>query len=228
MKLALVALSSAFLLVSCATQTPEQSLVNKAVDAMGGAERLAGIKTITFKGSGKQWEPEQSDVPGGEPRYANETNFEGIIDAASRSSRIDIVKNFAYPAPRTFTYSEILTPEAGFVLGVDSNGRNAQNLKMSPPAHAMSGHRLATHQREGRRGAIGSLLQAMKASPDKVRPAADINGQPAVSFDGFIIAFDPATGLVSRVRTLDYDNIWGDVNYDLVLSGWRDYGGMKT
>jgi glyoxylase-like metal-dependent hydrolase (beta-lactamase superfamily II) len=100
-------------------------------------------------------------------------------------------------------------------------------MKMSPPAHSMSGLRLATTQREGRRGAIGPLLRAMQANPDKVQPAADIAGHPAVSFDGFVVAFDPATGLPSRVRSLDYDNIWGDVTYDLVLSGWRDFGGMK-
>jgi glyoxylase-like metal-dependent hydrolase (beta-lactamase superfamily II) len=227
MKLAFVALSSAFFLVSCATQTPEQSLVNKAVDAMGGAERLAGVKTITFKGTGKQWEPEQSDVPGGEPRFANETNFEGIIDAASRSSRIDIVRNFAYPAPRTFTFSEIVTPEAGFVLGVDSNGRNAQNLKMSPPAHSMSGYRLATTQRENRRGGTAALMLGMQRNPDRVQPAEAIRGQPAVSFDGFVVAFDPASGLPARIRTLDYDNIWGDVSYDMLVSDWRTVDGVK-
>ena len=57
-------------------------------------------------------------------------------------------------------------------------------------------------------------MLAMQRSPDKVQPAADIGGHPAVSFDGFIVAFDPASGLPSRVRSLDYDNIWGDVNYD--------------
>jgi len=110
MKQALVALCSAILLASCATPTREQSLVNRAVDAMGGADRLAGIKTITFKGTAKYWEPEQSDVPGGEMRFANESTFEGITDGATRSTRIDWVRNFAYPAPRTFTFSEIVTP----------------------------------------------------------------------------------------------------------------------
>ena len=227
MKQALVALFSAVFLVSCATPTREQSLVNRAVDAMGGAERLAGIKTIAFKGTAKYWEPEQSEVPGGEMRFANESNFSGIIDAASRSTRIDWVRNFAYPAPRTFTFSEITTPEAGYVVGVDSNGRNAQNLKSSPPAHSMSGMRLASSQRELRRGGSAGLMLAMQRNPDRVQPAADIGNQPAVSFDGFIVAFDPATGLPSRVRSLDYDNIWGDVNYDLVFSNWRDIGGVK-
>ena len=46
---------------------------------------------------------------------------------------------------------------------------------------------------------------------------------PAVDVRAAItVAFDPQTGLPARVRTLDYDNIWGDVTYDLVLSDWRD------
>jgi hypothetical protein len=228
MKQAFAALCSALLLVSCATTTREQGLVERAVQAMGGAERLAAIRTVSFKGSAKYWEPEQSDAPGGEPRFANETAFEGFVDAASRSSRIDYVRNFAYPAPRTFTFSEIVTPEAGYVLGVDSNGRNAQNLKTSPPAHSMSGLRLAASQRELRRGGSAALMLAMQRNPDRLQPASDIGAQPAVAFDGFIVAFDPASGLPARVRSLDYDNIWGDVTYDVVYSSWRDIGGTKV
>ena len=227
MKQAFIALCSAVLLASCATPTPEQSLVNRAVDAMGGADRLGAIKAVSARANVKHWEPEQSDAPGGEPRFAAESTVHVVQDRDRRASRSDWVKNFAYPAPRTFTFSEIVTPEAGYVLGVDSNGRNAQNLKMSPPAHSMSGYRLATTQRESRRGATTGLVLAMHRSPDKVQPAADIGGHPAVSFEGFIVAFDPATGLLSRVRTLDYDNIWGDVTYDTVFSDWRDFGGVK-
>jgi hypothetical protein len=225
MKHAVAVVCSALLLASCAIATREQNLVNRGLEAMGGAERLAGIKTISFKGTARYWEPEQSDVPGGEMRFANESAFSGVTDAAARATRIDWVRNYAYPAPRTFTYSEITTPEAGYVIGVDSNGRNAQSLKSSPPAHSMSGLRLATAQRELRRGGSAGLMLAMHRNPDKVQPAADIDGHPAVSFDGFVVAFDPATGLPSRVRTLDYDNIWGDVTYDVVFSDWREVGG---
>ena len=168
MKLVAAALLSALLAVSCATVTREQSLVNRAVEAMGGAERLAGVKTSSFKGTAKYWEPEQSDVPGGEPRFANESTFSGIIDSASRATRIDLVRNYAYPAPRTFTFSEITTPEAGYVIGVDSNGRNAQNLKSNPPAHAMSGLRLATAQRELRRAGSGATGPACRCRPTRV------------------------------------------------------------
>ena len=52
MKQVVAALAGAVLLVSCAT-TREQSLVERAVEAMGGYERLAGIKNFTFKGNTK-------------------------------------------------------------------------------------------------------------------------------------------------------------------------------
>jgi glyoxylase-like metal-dependent hydrolase (beta-lactamase superfamily II) len=232
MKHALVAVFSAVVLLSCATpQTREQALVSRAVEAMGGADALASIKTITFKGSSKFWEPEQSDIPGGEPRFAVDAPFEGIADTAGRAIRIDWDKNMAY-IPRTFKYSEIVTPTAGYVIGVDSSARNAQSLQSSPPAHTMSGLRLAAAQRELLRGAVTGLVMAMHRDPEGVRPAGDIVVQgrslPAVSYRSLIVAFDPQTGLPERVRTLDYDSIWGDVNFDYVYSQWRDIGGVKV
>ena len=40
--------------------------------------------------------------------------------------------------------------------------------------------------------------------------------------------FDRRTGLPARIRSLDYDNIWGDVTYDLVLSDWQTVDGLKV
>ena len=228
-----LAFLSASILLACATpQTKEQSLVNRAVDAMGGPDRLGALQSVYVKGTLKQWEPEQSDMPGGEARFANESSYEIWQDRAQRASRADIERRFAYPAPRTFKYSEIVTPDAGYVLGVDSNSRNAQSQKMSPPGHSMSGLRLAASQREGLRSSVSALLLAMRTNPTQVRPALDMEignaAYPAASYGPFTIAFDARTGLPVRIRTLDYDNIWGDVTYDEVLSDWRDFSGVKV
>jgi len=236
---ALFAVFSALSLLSCATTGPsrEQDLVNRAIDAMGGAQALGGINTILVKATMRQWEPEQSDAPGGEMRFANESTYEGTQDRVLRAVRTDWVKNFAYPSPRTFTFSEIITPDAGYVIGVDSNGRNAQSMKANPPAHSMSGYRLAAAQRESKRGTASALLLEMRNSPERLSPAPDVMVRgaalAAVAYEApngvrFIAAFDPATGLPARVRTLDYDFVWGDVNYDVVFSDWRDVGsGVK-
>ena len=231
--LALCSALSMLGLLSCATgPSKEQQLVTRAVQATGGAQAISDLRTVAYKATVKQWAPEQSESPGGEMRFANEATLDGVVDLQNRVSRTDWVKSFAYPAPRTFTYSEIVTPSAGYVIGVDSNGRNAESQKTNPPAHTMSGLRLATAQREARRGAVSSLLLAMLFDPEQVRPAADVvvggKAYPAVSYQGIIVAFDPDTGLPARTRTLDYDNIWGDVNYDVVYSDWKSVGNLKV
>ena len=54
---------------------------------------------------------------------------------------------------------------------------------------------------------------------------------PAVDYRAgdqtFIVLFDSATGLPARVRSHDYDNIWGDVTYDAVLSDWQAVDGIR-
>src|SRR5688572_13918143 len=185
-------------------------------------------------GNGAVLGAQQSREPGGEMRFANESTFELTRDFAAGATRVDWVRNFAYPTPRTFKFTEIVTPGAGYVIGVDSNGRNRQSLSMKPPAHAMSGLRLATTQRELARSSPW-LLQEMRHNADKVSPAGDIVigsvTYAAVRYNAgahaFIIAFDPESGLPARIRTLDYDNVWGDVNYDLVFSDWRMAGGVR-
>ena len=36
-----------------------------------------------------------------------------------------------------------------------------------------------------------------------------------------------ASGLPARIRTVDTDQAWGDINFDLILSDWREVGGAK-
>lgn len=115
-------------LVSCAapatkTLSRDQELVDLALAAMGGADALRGQRGVSIKGTVKYWEPEQSHTPGGEMRFAADARFDAVHDFANHVSRIDWEKKFAYPTPRTFTYAEIVTPGAGVVIGIDSNGR---------------------------------------------------------------------------------------------------------
>jgi glyoxylase-like metal-dependent hydrolase (beta-lactamase superfamily II) len=237
MKRVLSAVLLSFFIASCAMPPQRQDtqyLVGRALEAMGPAGAVASLQTMSLTGTARFWEPEQSREPGGEMRFANESTFELTRDFAAGATRVDWVRNFAYPAPRTFKFTEIVTPGAGYVIGVDSNGRNRQSLSMNPPAHAMSGLRLATTQRELARSSPW-LLQEMRHNADKVSPAGDIviGGvtYAAVRYNAgahaFIIAFDPESGLPARIRTLDYDNVWGDVNYDLVFSDWRTAGGVR-
>lgn len=118
-----------------------------------------------------------------------------------------------YPAKRTYTFSEIVSPDAGYVEGIDSQSRNAQSMKATPPGHTMSGARLAATQRELLR-ASPRLLLDMLDHPDRVRPGPEVatgtESHPSVRYrDGdyeFLILFDRQTKLPVRIRSADYDN----------------------
>jgi len=231
-----VPLAVAMVVAACASMQPGgRDLVARAVSAQGGAEALAAVKTISYKATVRQWEPEQSAIAGGEMRLANDSTRVTVTDVAAGTTRNDWVRNFQYPAPRTFTFSEIVTAEAGYVAGIDSNGRTKQSREANPPAHSMSSLRLAAAQREMLRESPLLALE-MSKNPDRVTGASSVTiggvGYPAASYrtaggQTLTVLFDPATGLPVRVRSLDYDNIWGDVTYDLVLADWQTVGGAR-
>ncbi len=236
-------LSAAFALVLAAaiaacTTTPQRgsdpALVERALDAMGGAAALAQMKSMRLTASMRQWEPEQSHVAGGEMKFAADSTFEVLADFSADTTRVDWVRNLVYPTTRSFRFSEIVTADAGYLAGIDSNTRNKQNLASNPPGNAMSGLRLAATQRELKRASPRLLLE-MRDNPGRVAARADVTvdgtAYPAVDYRAgewlFTVMFDRGSGLPVRIRTLDHDNVNGDSNYDLVLSDWRDYGGMR-
>jgi glyoxylase-like metal-dependent hydrolase (beta-lactamase superfamily II) len=222
-------------LASCAiTPQRERAIVDRALDAMGGAVALGNVKSIYMHASMRQWEPEQSYTAGGEMKFAADSTFEVLMDLSADTARVDWARNLVYPTTRSFKFSEIVTPGAGYVLGIDSNTRNKQNLESNPPGHAMSSLRLAATQRELKR-ASPLLLLEMRDNPGRVSASPDIGisgvDYPAVNYQSggqiFTVLFDPQTGLPARIRTIDYDNINGDSTYDLALSDWRAYGAIR-
>lgn len=232
----LLALFAIALLASCAgIPSAQRDRVTQALDAMGGAEGWSKVRSVSAQGTAKHWEPEQSVTAGGDMRFAADSTFTLAIDPAAQATRVDWVKKFAYPAPRTYTFSELLTRDGGFVYGIDSTARNAQSQKSDPPRHAMSGPRLAATQREWLRTSPLLMLEIYRnpaglyAVPDiqvgsTTYPAA---GYRSGAYD-YQILFDAATRLPARIRTVDYDTVWGDINYDLVLGDWQTVGGLRV
>ena len=207
--------------------------VGRAIEALGGY-KLANIRAVTIKGQGRHFEPQQSRVPDGEAIPSGASTFATTIDLASGRARTEWERNLLTPVARVYRYTEIVTPEAGYVNGIDSSGRTVQSRNSNPPQHTMSGQRLAVTLRELQR-ASPQLLIAMRADPHALKSLPDeiAAGQrlTAVEYktaeDRFVVLFDQTTGLPARVRTVDTDQAWGDINFDLILSEWRDVGGAK-
>ena len=224
MKYAL-AISTALLLgvsqLPAQAQSPND-LVSQAVAAQGGAEKLRAFKAVVIKGEAKHWEPGQSFKAGGEAKFIGDSTFTLTADGAKRMVRIDWDRDKKYPAVERVKYSEIVAPTYGVVI--DEKGA----------AQPMSGVRLAAQLREFERQTPGLLLRALD-SPQNAAAIADqkLGDQslPAAAITSggtrFIVLFDRTTKLPAAVRTRDDDHIYGDTNYDMIPSDWRDVAGVK-
>lgn len=207
--------------------------VNRAIEAAGGY-KLANVRTLTVKGTSRQFEPQQSLVPNEGTIPGGASTFVATRDFASVHARTEWERSLLTPVARTYRYSEVVTPEAGYVNGIDSSGRTKQSRESKTPQHTMSGQRLAVMQRELQRTSP-QLLIAMRADPHSLKSLPDViaGGKRLTAIEykteaqRFVVLFDPQTNLPARVRTLDTDQAWGDVNCDLILSDWRDVGGAK-
>jgi glyoxylase-like metal-dependent hydrolase (beta-lactamase superfamily II) len=195
--------------------------VNQAVGAIGGADALRAMKGLTFKADAQFWEPQQSYVADGEPRFVGNSKITFTWKNDDGASRMDWERKFEYPFVEEKKYSEIVTSKYGAVSGGGSEA-------------PMSNIRFASYRRELERALPNLLLKVLDA-PGKVSPLSDqaLDGKslPSVAFsDGdfkFAILFDPSTKLPAAVRSFDDDWVYGDSTYDLVFADWRSVDGIK-
>ena len=209
--------------------TSPQDRVNAAYAAMSGDK----LKTITLKAQLQQFDPGES-YSVSDPAKPD-TGVSDLVqsrDLQRGLARNEWVRPKADGGKRTYT--EIVTPTAGYVIGNDAtNGRlPKRTVKGAQPEHTMSGRRLTATLRELERPFI---ILEMKRHADRLTAVDDqtVAGKtyPAAQYRDdygtYIVMFDPSTNLPARVRTLDWDALEGDSTYDADYSDWRDVSGVK-
>lgn len=193
-----------------------------AVAAMGGADALRNLKSLSIKASAKHWEPEQSFISGGPARPLGISTLTIAWDLGQGIARTDHEHRMDYPFPGNEKYSDIVAPSWGAVINDKGEDR------------AMAPNRLAFELREQERASPVLLLKALD-QPQNVSAMPDqkLGGKayPAIALvDGkttFTILFDRQTKLPVAIRTNEDDVIHGDGMFDLVLSDWKSVGGAK-
>jgi glyoxylase-like metal-dependent hydrolase (beta-lactamase superfamily II) len=207
-----------------------QDRVNAAYSAMGGDK----LKTLRLTASLQQYDPGESySLSDPAKPDTGVSDLKQSRDFQRGLTRDEWVRPKADDGAKR-TYTEIVTPTAGYVVGNDAtNGRlPKRTVKGTQPEHTMSGRRLTATLRELERPFI---VLEMKHHPDRVSAIDDqkVNGKtyPAAQYrddyGSYMVIFDPATNLPVRVRTHDWDALEGDSIYDAECSDWRDVSGVK-
>ena len=200
---------------------------------LGGAKKLSEIVTLSVAGRHKHWDPQETPEPDVGNRLGGESRFTLSMDVAHERARYDWVRHRVAPMKRTFIYSEVFSDGLGYVLGEDNIVLSKQAKETNPSLHTMSASRVIANRRELHRMSPRLLIE-MKDHPDQLAALADetIDGKTlsVVSYktdDAEWIVLFGDDGLPARIRTIDADGIWGDCNYDMILSDWREVDGVK-
>ena len=64
-------------------------LVKQAIAAQGGVDALRSIKGVHIAADVTHWEPEESNVAGGEPRFVDHSTFTVVWDLEKGAARTD-------------------------------------------------------------------------------------------------------------------------------------------
>jgi glyoxylase-like metal-dependent hydrolase (beta-lactamase superfamily II) len=234
---ALVVSASIGLGVSLAAPAPQmtpQQRVDAAWKAMGG-EKLAELKSIRLEADIMQWDPGASFT-----LADNETPDQGKSKLVQSRDLANGLTRNEWDRPKADggrrTYVEIVTPNAGYSIGNDAVAGRLPKRTITgasgQPEHTMSGRRLTATLRELARLTV---IQDMKANPNRVtalpNQVGGLRAWPSLQYAGtygnFIVMFDPATNLPIRVRSLEWDAIEGDSEFDAMFTDWRDLNGAK-
>jgi glyoxylase-like metal-dependent hydrolase (beta-lactamase superfamily II) len=219
--------------VTPAGATDPSVLVARAIEKLGGARKLSDIETFSITARHKHWDPQETFEPDIGNRLGGESRFTLSMDIAHDRARTDWVRYRIAPMKRTFIYSEVLADKVGFVFGEDNIVLSRQAKETNPPLHTMSASRVIANRRELHRISPRLLLD-MQDHPERLSALPDetIGGKrlAAVSYKAddaeWVVLFGD-DGLPGRIRTVDADGVWGDSNYDMILSDWREVGGVQ-
>jgi glyoxylase-like metal-dependent hydrolase (beta-lactamase superfamily II) len=219
--------------ITPAGATDPSALVARAIEKLGGAKRLSEIATLLMSARHKHWDPQETPEPDSGNRLGGESRFTLAMDVANGRARYDWVRYRIAPMKRTFIYSEVFADKVSYVLGEDNIVLSRQAKETNPSLHTMSASRVIANQRELYRMSPRLLLE-MQDHPERLSalPEETIGGKrlAAISYkadDAEWIVLLGDDGFPARIRTLDADGVWGDSNYDMILSDWREVGGVQ-
>jgi glyoxylase-like metal-dependent hydrolase (beta-lactamase superfamily II) len=209
------------------------ALVARAIEKLGGAKKLSEIATLSISARHKHWDPQETLEPDIGNRPGGESRFTLSMDLAHDRARYDWIRYRIAPMKRTFIYSEVFAGKVGYVFGEDNIVLSRQAKETNPSLHTMSASRVIANRRELHRMSPRLLLE-MQDDLERLWPRPDetVDGKTfaALSYranDAEWIVLFGEDGLPARIRTVDADGVWGDSNYDMILSDWREVDGVK-
>lgn len=211
------------LMASCASPTPEQQVLDRAANALGGRDRLLDIDTLVLEGEGTLWNLGQDMTMEATGQTFAVTGYRRAMDLTNGRMRVEQTRT------PNFLYFQGQAPQKQ-VFGVDGDvaytiAANGTPSRAGTQAARDRRAELYHHPVVLVRAALGQDAVATNARTEGGSSLVDIT----VGDRGpFTLAIDSATGLPSRISsTAEHPNL-GDVVVETSFEDYTDLNGVMV
>jgi hypothetical protein len=227
---ALALIGTALSLAGCSSTPSARQLGQDALAAMGGAERVQGVTTLTMKGgAGTRFRHGQTVKVGDAEPPAVLKNVTETLDRQNNRAALDYELQIG---PFGQHRREILTKKDGRAVGLeDVAGRP---LAIMSPSGLFSWGTQNHPEFLLKRNVITVALAAADAAAEDVPQDKAFDGRTLKaamaklpSGEQITVYFEPESKLIAGFDALDTESMLGDAPSQYLFADYRDVGGLK-
>jgi glyoxylase-like metal-dependent hydrolase (beta-lactamase superfamily II) len=200
----------------------------KAVEALGGSNRVEEVRTQLIKAEGNRFEPGQKFEPIEQPLPVSNFSYYLAQNLGSGDLRMNWHRDVVYPYPNRLDYSVVISNNSGFTFGKDG--------LFSPENGNLSQSAINAILKDQLISSPVQLLQTAIQNTQSVQVQADqmLQGRhhhvialtPKEGMPPIKIFLDNSTFLPSKVETIEDDPVHGDTLIEVFFDDWRKVDGI--
>ena len=198
-------------------------LYGRALEALGGAERLAAIQTLRLSEFAENFEPFEDKVSLGPPNHVSDTKTVIAWQPFAKSYRLDTRLETYYPFHGFWRNLQVFDGHAGARVGKDGFRPSPSNALAPARLGAELKNLWLTHPEVLMAHAEKVVRLDNRLVAGKKFPAFQFRSQGAT----WIVTLDPRSFLPRRIETIESDSVWEQVRNTYEFGDWRKVGGVK-
>lgn len=200
--------------------------IEQAAATAGGKDALSNAKSESVTASGERSEPGQSMAPGANPTALGAFTYTLNHDAVGDRMTIAKMQGSLIGAP--LMYSEVVSADAGYFNGKDNvNAQADQSTMTSARIAAVKKHQRLFHPHLLLRRALQDPSIVTLKGEVMFQGAAHYEVALADTFQPIRLFINKASGVVSKLETVEDDPIRGDVTLEVVFNDYKVVSGIS-
>jgi hypothetical protein len=206
---------------ACAQPTPEQRVIDDAVEALGGADRIRDVKALTIQGTGTAPNAGQNRMPDDELPVWRINEYSRRIDLVNSRMRVQQVREaqFLFAGDLLQRQTQGLDGDAAYNVAANGTITRAGAIAARDRRNELLHHPVTLLRRILETDVTLSNLRARAG--ERLVDVAMADGDPVT------IGIDATTHLPTRVVSMAANPNMGDVAIETRFADYEDAAGLK-